>query len=378
MVLNLRKEDWAGRIRYAWVVPSYACNKSCDFCYNSQELLADTSRADIDTADRLIGVLNRLQLRHCTILGGEPLIYPHLRYLVDTILEADVKVSIVSNGLQLLRQPERFEWLIGGSDVESLQISLVPGEVRSEQWNDCRDELELPILGQFDGQVAHATAEEVVCGLSAFEALPIKYVIKLFKKSVDSVPELLRTIAGSKHRKVLVSFGTGVVYGSDDYSEHLLNPQELVDWYVRIEAVCQEIGVSPSFYMNLPICLFPREFLARVVPDARGTFGCSLLRGDSLVVDHKGMIAQCTHMLPISNDSVLNDSIDGLEIIRQSWEHGTAARSREALSVARHENCLDCAHFQTKCWGGCPILWSFFDPETFIGATQFQTRNKVL
>lgn len=363
------------RVRFAWIVPSYACNKSCDFCYNGADLLKDKSVASTGTLKRICDLLLQLGVEHCTVLGGEPLIFPHLETLVSSLVAIGTKVTIVSNGLMLARHPERYRWL-HEYQLDCIQVSLEPrAPVHSSALTRVADQCLLPILSSSECYVPSSASphesEDLVEQLDGIE-LPIKYVVKLFKNSVEGVPALIEAISRSKHRKVLFSFGTAVLSGAYDHQHALLSPRELADYYVQFEEHSRVRGLCPTFYMNLPLCLFPKSFLATVVPESRGVFGCSLLRGDSVVIDHYGHFAQCTHLLPLSEETFLDaDAGAESEPVMRSWQTGSAAHVRDELAVARHEACIDCPQFRVKCWGGCPILWSVFDPSDYIGRRTF-------
>lgn len=346
-------------IRFAWLIPSYACNKRCSFCYNGTELLEDKSKASREQADRMLQVLTDLAVEHCVILGGEPLIYPHLEHLVGTLQRNGTRVSLVTNGLQFARQPKRTAWL-ADAGVESIMVSLeAPKEAAPAQTR--ADGKRLP-LARASAGADYAT---VIDALDHYPALPIKYVVKLFKDSVATVPALIDRIARGVHKRVMVSFGTAVM-APQVAQVNLLNPHELASWYERIEAQAAARQVLATFYMNLPLCTFSRDFLERVIPDARGTFGCSLLRGDSIVLDHYGQMSQCTHFMPLATDNVFDAAEAPRDRLQRIWHSGEAAKTREALAVARHPACTSCVSFQRNCWGGCPILWSHFDPDDFI------------
>src|SRR5689334_21808034 len=112
-------------IRFAWLIPSYACNKRCDFCYNGEDYLADKSRASGDTASRMIEALGQFAIEHVTILGGEPLIYPQLERLVERAGATGAKVSIVTNGALFVTRPEQLRWL-ASAGVAQILVSLEP------------------------------------------------------------------------------------------------------------------------------------------------------------------------------------------------------------------------------------------------------------
>ena len=349
------------RIRFAWLVPTYRCNKRCSFCYNGEALLASRIHADTDTAERMISTLRGLPLEHCTILGGEPLIYPHLRHLLAGAASTGAKLSIVTNGVLFATHPDRVAWL-ADQNLNSLMVSLEPPQPASVGKQG------LPGEHSNGGDpLASLPAHRVIAAMSDFPELPVRYVIKLFRDTVESVPRLIEKISHTCHKRVLISFGTTVIPDGGFNADYLLDPRELANWYVTLEDYCQSLGIAPSFYMNLPLCLFPADFLTRVVPDSRATFGCSLLRGDSIVLDYEGKVAQCTHFMPLSGDKIFDtDGLSADQAITDYWTNGEAARTADQLAVARHEACLDCPSFQKSCWGGCPILWSHYNPDNFI------------
>lgn len=359
------------KIRFAWLIPSYSCNKRCDFCYNGEDYLADKSRAPAEVVPRMVGALRQFRIEHITILGGEPLIYPHLELLVDQARSTGASISLVTNGIAFTTLPRKVAWLADGrvnQVLVSLEATVGDTKVAARTAQTDRRRRTLQVLTET--RQAHGVPNwaDTVTALADHQDLPVRFVIKLFAHTVRGIPRMVEEIAKTPHRRVLFSFGTSVI-PEPDSGLPLLNPTELAEWYVRLELYCRTLGIAPSFYMNLPLCLFPPSFLERVIPEERATFGCSLLRGDSLILDHQGKIAQCTHFMPLSSENVFTDpgGRAAADVLADSWKSGEAARTREALAVARHEACLDCPCFQRNCWGGCPILWSRFDPADHIG-----------
>jgi len=82
------------------------CNHNCLFCYNvwHDEATGQSScypKGELDTKGTLTllnKALDETNCKHITLTGGEPLLRPDLKQILDLLAERDVRVTIISNG----------------------------------------------------------------------------------------------------------------------------------------------------------------------------------------------------------------------------------------------------------------------------------------
>ena len=130
-------------------------------------------------------MVQRVELHHATLTGGEPLLFPALFEVVDELSRADVPCQIISNGLLLTRE---LAAKLVHAGVRGIQVSLhgpdatshedytgVPGSFdRTLSAIDAAREAGLPLTGCI--VITRRNAERVGETLSLWEALGIKRV----------------------------------------------------------------------------------------------------------------------------------------------------------------------------------------------------------
>src|SRR5215467_268888 len=77
-----------------------ACNAACDFCgFSRTKHLAGPARyLDPRRFARALPILRRRHIRYVTFQGGEPLVHPHIDFLVSEATRAGISCGLVTNG----------------------------------------------------------------------------------------------------------------------------------------------------------------------------------------------------------------------------------------------------------------------------------------
>lgn len=81
------------------IAPTYKCNITCSYCYSKE--FDKTHGGDLSPED-LMTVFDwakEQNIKELLLAGGEPTIYRHLKLLVETARELDIRVRLTSNGI---------------------------------------------------------------------------------------------------------------------------------------------------------------------------------------------------------------------------------------------------------------------------------------
>jgi radical SAM protein with 4Fe4S-binding SPASM domain len=84
---------------YLQFFPSFACNRSCSFCFNRG--LAETGQTDPARFDQMVEIAAAHGIAHIDILGGEPTLYPHIEEIIGMIGAAGLTTTMSSNGSRI-------------------------------------------------------------------------------------------------------------------------------------------------------------------------------------------------------------------------------------------------------------------------------------
>lgn len=101
-----------------WDITS-KCNLKCKHCYQSynEDLIAFSKK----NIDEIIDILKKEMVGHIHILGGEPLLYNHLLYLIEKAKKNGLLVTINTNGTMLT---EKIACRLSDLGLDQLSFSL--------------------------------------------------------------------------------------------------------------------------------------------------------------------------------------------------------------------------------------------------------------
>jgi len=98
--------------------------------------------------------------------------------------------------------------------------------------------------------------------------------------------------------------------------------------------------------------------------------GCHMYRGKGAAFDPDGNILPCTHFseAPLFTNTIMENGTFSLkEKFLEMWsdQAGIASKFRSGLWKYPAKKCAECKYWG-GCIGGCPLLWTYFDPLIFI------------
>lgn len=89
-----------------WLELAEDCNQSCQFCYNPWRALGTSGRPLLPPEKLRQGVaalLDRIPFEYVALSGGEPMLYPQLPSIIDTVAARSVPTVLTTNGMAVTR-----------------------------------------------------------------------------------------------------------------------------------------------------------------------------------------------------------------------------------------------------------------------------------
>ena len=183
--------------------PTYNCNLRCKGCYTLGYGLKP--ELPLEVVDRLLNECEKLGIYFVTILGGEPLVYPHL----FTILERHPSIffQVYTNGTLMTREKAKRLAELGNTAVV---ISIEGNEIETDAWRG--KGVYRKIMRAFE----YLNAERLILGTSATVTSQNVHVVSSFE-FIDRMISL-----GSMAQMYFLYIP---VNGSADFSL-MVNPQQ--------------------------------------------------------------------------------------------------------------------------------------------------------
>ncbi len=132
------------------------CNAACDFCgFSRNKNLAGPARyLEPRRFAQALPILHRRGIRYMTFQGGEPLVHPHIDFLVSEATRAGISCGLITNGWFLAQHIGA----LAGCGLQRLHISIDSDSL-------LRHELNRGLRG-LEQRIAQGIAQARACGLT--------------------------------------------------------------------------------------------------------------------------------------------------------------------------------------------------------------------
>lgn len=334
-----------------WLVLGYACNNRCPHCYAAP---SGFSSKWLNTlfAKEVMVTLKRKDAKTCLLIGGEPTLYPNLTELISFGSGIGLKMVIVSNGRRLKDKQFAEQLFTTGLDRAVISLEGATENVHNfltgcESFNDTINGIRVC------AEIGQVNTLTTICKDNSHQILEIvKFAYQLgAKKAVlnCAIPTIaLDTVIG----------------------EQSLSPTELAKVIDEVFWKLKEENLSFQLNATFPLCLLRRETLLEAFKLDWISVGCHMYRGKGVVFDPEGNILPCTHFseMPLIENTMGDDGHFKLkEDFYKIWDDcsSVVGKFRAALWRYPAKKCERCEYWG-GCVGGCPLLWTYFDPVAFI------------
>lgn len=334
----------------AWIALTYNCNNKCSWCYSGSNVLTSKKALDKQRIQLVIGLLSNLGIKKTVLIGGEPTIYPYLPEVLEEHKSRKLKTGMVTNGRKLAN-PEFSDFLKrGGIDFLTVSIHGYNAETHDKATNR---------VGSY--------AESI---LGIREA--VKKGIQVSTNTVitrENHNELERIIDSLSNEPIFsVSFNVcAPCLTEEENNNYLLNPSSAAKSFERAYLYAKSKGIKAKLVTPLPLCFFDSEIRKEFEEGRIVTGGpCQLAHGKNFVIDYNGDVLPCTHMVGFP---LFNIFIDGHVMPKEEfvslYNEGISLSFRRKMQRNASQKC-DEGSCSEPCSGGCPLLWSAFDPKKEI------------
>lgn len=325
------------------IIPTYACNLKCIYCYEqTYEISATSLNNKFELVDKQFSLINEIVYQHkknntinsnkeikITIMGGEPLLKGNIKviqYILETVKKNGYSVNIVTNGVDL----EYYLEDLTDDSVEHIQVT-VDG---SQKIHDSRRMLHNG-LGSFEKIISN-TKKALDAGITVY--LRVNADIS----TISDIPYLADILVekfgfSSKLKPYIYLLQDGGCSGE----------QNVVDEQIGIESLLEMEKQHPNtkiFYKNFhPSAFINAIFSNEIYQPVLRHCGASK---NQYIVDYKGNIYKCWH--GIGNDNYRSGTFDPVYKIDENVLNLWKNRSVNSL-----EACADCK-YRYICGTGCP------------------------
>lgn len=342
-------------IESLWLVLTYRCQLHCKWCYTRNgNIQQDMKLEDALNACRMHAKLGG---KNIILIGGEPLLYPHLIPIVQECAKLNLNTILITNGYSLEKEQNVVSLKKAG--LSRLTLSL------KKRTDHFRESLT-------DGKGDFQLVDKYLINLSKNKlSYEISCVID-YKKS-DPFKKLIQW--ASKKEIPFILFQTYVPPpGTDTYPDYLPSPKESAEIIEELYQASLEISnMHCQFTFQYPFCLFDENILDSMLKN-EVLYGSHeiLFMGRGVALDPLGNFLPSSHWVGFPlfhSDEIRENGYLSPQKFLDKWNSEEIVKFRkklwENLSLAS-ERCKGCKLWPVQCVGGNPLVWQIWDEKDIL------------
>jgi radical SAM protein with 4Fe4S-binding SPASM domain len=333
-----------------WLTLTYTCNNHCIWCYAAPDS-APLEFLDERYEKGIVDLLSSLKIKRTILIGGEPTLYPNLARIIKRIKEEEIDCGIVSNGR--LFSDINFTKELKKSGLSSITFSI-------EGYNSESHDLITRTKGSFN-QLVQGLENALSEG---FYTSTNTVIDSSNSKDLEKIVDLV-----SNKVKVMTFNIRGVCISKKEGDTQILPLRESILAFQKTFQYAKSKEIKTRLVIPVPLCLFDSSYLEELKKERIVSGGpCQLTHGNNFVIDYNGDILPCTHLIdyPLFNIFIREEVMNGSDFRERYLNpNETPAIFRSQMRKYPSKKCDD-GHCKESCSGGCPLLWTLFDPEKEI------------
>ena len=338
-------------INEMWLITNYSCNNRCKWCYTSSKDFVNENMP-LEYAKETLKEMSKNGVKKCTLIGGEPTVYPHLEELIRYGKELGLFMKIVSNAVLL--SDINYVRRLKEAGLSLIAISI-HGITRESYKNNTQTD--------YFNKVVEAIKN---CNEENLDYVTLSTLNRLNKHEVVDIAEFLTSI-GVKN----IIFNIAVPNSKDKSVENIvLNPREIARVIEENYLKLKERNIRAGFYESIPLCLFDKELLEKMIeekyliPLSKG--GCNIYYESGFAFDPKGKVLPCCKKVQeeIAETMTEDKHFKYKDNYNELWDSIKEHFGEKAMPFPS-EKCYSC-DMKENCIGGCPMFWEYFNPEEYV------------
>ena len=335
------------RIGGSWLTVNRKCNLRCGWCYSEGSGFINNDMP-LDLAIILTRLLRGINVKKIIVIGGEPTLWKPLFQYNDFCKQEGLETVLITNGL--IFASDRFFEQYQEHPCGSLGLSMKGGT--AEEYAAAAKLKNFRLIEKSFVRIAENFNKFVNVTFNSFYADRPDSLINIAKFASD---------CGFKGLKF--EFCTTTFVDGQKISKYMVHPHRTVVEIMKHLAEMRKY-LEVRFEMNLPFCIWPKEFIDEFKSEGLLISACHVMRNEGVIFDTDGKTMICNALFDYPTGQYGKDfnDADSYMKFRQSTE---IQSYYDRIIALPSKSCIDCPMYK-ECGGGCPLLWFIFRPDDII------------
>lgn len=326
----------------AWLNVNRECNLRCSWCYAKGTEYKREDEMTLALAKRLMKISKPLGVKSVTLIGGEPTLWEPLLEFNHYCEEVGIRTTLVTNGTRFGTDSFWSRYL--DSPCSNVSLSIKAFDEESFRCTTHTKSFATTKLG-----IERALSLSVARASLVYTGADIEELPKLGRFAVECGA---KTLGISPSAPTFIKGKAEILNATD--------PRLFIPRFIRhYEELDEMFQGQISLAIKLPLCLWPRDFIVRMIERSQITTTCQLQHRSGILFTPNGSMISCNslHDFPIGQ---LEDDFDNVETLGAHLKSAGVRHFYDRMTTYASHKCVTCSVRQF-CGGGCPLFYGILD-----------------
>lgn len=329
-----------------WLTVNRQCNLRCSWCYARNTAFSNEKDISLEKAFNIIDMVKSLNIKHISLIGGEPTLYNHLSEIIKYSKNKNIKCGIVTNGIRLANYEYLCELKRVGLDGVGMSLKGYSSE-------------------SFKGLTGVDLYDTSLQAIENLSNIDIPFTVSM----VIDKNNYLFFLKGIRDAKIA---GASSFYLSFEFDFDLSNDNfdfislfKMIDAFAeKYDKLCEITNDNFVLHQTLPLCIWDDNLIDRMNKKNQLFTSCQLLQKSGIVFDTNGNIIPCNALYDYILGENLIDFFDA-DSLKDFMQSEYITDFYKKIATIPSEKCLHCAKWSI-CGGGCVSNWLHYDLEMLM------------
>ena len=328
----------------AWLTVNRACNFRCKWCYAKDTVYDSSHEMSLEMAIELTMILKELGISNIMLIGGEPTLWKYLKEYNDFAKKIGITTTIITNAYMFGDDVYWGEYIQSPCDYCVISIKGVT-EKQLYETVGIKDIYKAKKGMERAARFHKVSGAETVCSTLTT------------KQDLLEIARYSRSISA---KTFLVSMCNITLADESADDEYVVLPEEnknvIFDIYQELDEM---YGSDLEIHTTLPFCIWPKDFIERLLKKKQLTTACNVHGRTGIVFDYNGDVLFCNSIYDTIVAKYKKNFMDGESLMEYLNSYKLRTQYEEILRLPA-ECCTDCSK-NAYCRGGCIANWMIMD-----------------